>query len=508
MVCRDRLALAFVVALLSGRPDASVARHHKSPAGDPPAAPPSSIASTSQLPIYDFSPDRCSSMVEFGFVSSHSTVVTEEMLPPSPAPSQAPTCDFATSNARGRYTSELNPCTFRFHVADESMEEMEFIEYHTSDLCTDENTIGHRSSSSPATSSTRGAAAASMSVKEYVKDFPDECVGDFTRCYSLEYHSKVVWEFLCDKEWKLPEGTTHISVDCTADKKLMMESALRERQQATQQRQQSMRTVYQLKFTNFAIIAGSCFFGILAIAHLIVKPMSQMMMSSLSLKGPQQPPHEGDGGSTVATGDTSSAVVVQQIPCLTNRTSSVSVDETSSRISSSMDGSFHLMGEPDDQATYLARMHDRHQHLNHLQSFHDVHSPPGTVSHPSAEHFHGSLQEAVQDNLAGSEAAMRPEVAEVSIPQESVHAVSCQGENEVPCEPSHVPQQEHHQARDGMQHGQEPQALAFERQVPADFDAIPIVAALPIQDDFGTENGNRQELPLRAQNVVACPEGL
>ena len=489
MVCRDRLALAFVMALLGG--NTSAAFHHRPPK-DPPAMAPSST-STSQVSVYEYSPENCSSMIEFGLVS-HTSLVSEEMLPPSPAPSQAPSCEFATSNARGRYTSELNPCTFRFHAVDEAMEEMDFIEYHTSDLCTDENTIGHRSSSSPSTGSTRGAATSnSMSVKEYVKDFPDECVGDFTRCYSLEHHTKIVWEFLCDKEWKLPQGTTHISVDCTADKKLALESAIRERQEATQQRRQSLRTVYQLKFTNFAIVVVSCLFGILVVAHLIIKPMSQMMASSLTLNGPNHHHHGGfDGdGSTLATGDCDCVEVQHQCPCLTSRTSSVSVDETSSRLTSAMGNSFYLMPESDDQSGYLSRMHRNHHQRNQVHASGDHHYSPGAVSHPNLEQQHEPLDG--RDDRAQEESKMENEPEAVQV-QEGEHGSLHVSSDALRCQ----------MAQPVLEQGD----FEFPRQVPADLDAIPFVPALPIDDDHCINSDQNHPPPLRAQNVEACPEGL
>jgi len=54
-------------------------------------------------------------------------------------------------------------------------------------------------------------------VQEYVADWPDECVGSFARCYSLEKDKAVYLQFVCDQGWELPQGTTHLSVNCTAD---------------------------------------------------------------------------------------------------------------------------------------------------------------------------------------------------------------------------------------------------------------------------------------------------
>ena len=121
---------------------------------------------------------------------------------PSPAPSAAMLCTSQTSNARGRYTSTLAPCVFTFHSVEE--EEVALIDYQTSSLCSSENKF--------------------LVMKEYVYDWADECVGTFQRCYSLEHHQDVLFDFLCAMHGKFPEGTTHVSVDCTEDQELEAES--------------------------------------------------------------------------------------------------------------------------------------------------------------------------------------------------------------------------------------------------------------------------------------------
>lgn len=99
------------------------------------------------------------------------TAVTTQ--PPSTAPSMAQPCSDQLSNARGQYTSTLAPCSIKFHdVSNHQREGMEkegeeeedyFIDYHTSNLCHDSNVI--------------------VEIKEYLTAWPDECVGDFARCY-------------------------------------------------------------------------------------------------------------------------------------------------------------------------------------------------------------------------------------------------------------------------------------------------------------------------------------
>jgi hypothetical protein len=171
---------------------------------------------------------------------------------PSPAPSLNLACNTHTSNARGRYTSTVAPCIFHFHKAD-SERELELIEFHTSDLCSDENSF--------------------LEVHEYVSEWPDECVGSFPRCYSLEHHRSVVWDFLCSKEWQIPDGTTHVSVDCTPDKELFALKSLRRREEIKQQEHNARIETYEGKLFNLALILGACLIAVVAISNLIVKPL-------------------------------------------------------------------------------------------------------------------------------------------------------------------------------------------------------------------------------------------
>lgn len=88
--------------------------------------------------------------------------------PPSVAPSMAPPCSDPLSNARGQYTSTIAPCIVKFHgVSNHQREgqekEDDLIDYRTSSLCHDSNIV--------------------VEIKEYLTDWPDECVGDFARCY-------------------------------------------------------------------------------------------------------------------------------------------------------------------------------------------------------------------------------------------------------------------------------------------------------------------------------------
>jgi len=178
----------------------------------------------------------------------------QENNAPSPAPSMnSLECTTQTSNARGRYSSTLSPCTFEFHKAEEHQRELDLIRFHTSDLCSSENAF--------------------LTVREYVKDFSDECVADFQRCYSLEHHRSVIWDFLCTKAWEIPEETTHVSVDCRRDKELVMEATTHRQEKMIRGENQAKLDTYETKLFNLAGILGVCLVGVFAISNLIVKPL-------------------------------------------------------------------------------------------------------------------------------------------------------------------------------------------------------------------------------------------
>lgn len=180
-------------------------------------------------------------------------VSQQEENAPSPAPSINLECTSQTSNARGRYTSTVAPCTFQFHKAEESQRELDLIQFHTSDLCSEDNAF--------------------LTVREYVKEWPDECVGDFQRCYSLEHHRLVVWDFLCAENWEVPEGTTHVSVDCSVDKSIVLEATTHRREEFSKGEHDARLYTYEGRVFNLALILGACLVGLFAISNLIIKPL-------------------------------------------------------------------------------------------------------------------------------------------------------------------------------------------------------------------------------------------
>ena len=107
----------------------------------------------------------------------------------------APSCQSATENTRGSYTAQVRPCAFTFHKSDQD----DWSPFATSSMCTDDNTV------------------LSAPVMEYVDQWPDECVGNFARCYSVEKDQDIFRVFACQHDWTFPEGTTHLRVNCTAN---------------------------------------------------------------------------------------------------------------------------------------------------------------------------------------------------------------------------------------------------------------------------------------------------
>ena len=239
-----------------------------------------------------------------------SSPLADKTQPPSMAPSVSQPCSDPLSNARGQYTSTLAPCVVKFHNANIQREgrqtttasssnpdggqnavidEAEFIEYRTSDLCNDDNVI--------------------VQIHEYVQAWPDECVGDFDRCYSLQHHFSLLCDFLCERQedgystitggggaglfpspnqqqqspaspsfsyrphWELPEGTTHVSVTCTRDKELVLEQTEREERAERDERRNAKRDAFQTKLFNGLVVFVSALTIIFALSQLIVAPL-------------------------------------------------------------------------------------------------------------------------------------------------------------------------------------------------------------------------------------------
>jgi hypothetical protein len=133
-----------------------------------------------------------------------------------------PTCDEPDDNVRGIYNSDLAPCEFSFHKSDQPPKSVGSTFGHLPTVCTDKNKL-----MLPKTKT-------EDSVTQYVFNWKDECVGDFARCYSLANHRHIYLSLLCRKKWEVPKGATHLSVNCTKDKRLKEERVAQRRKQQNQ----------------------------------------------------------------------------------------------------------------------------------------------------------------------------------------------------------------------------------------------------------------------------------
>jgi len=235
-------------------------------------------------------------------------------MAPSQAPSMSMPCSDPYSNTRGVYTSYMAPCVITFHNEDKEVENQ--IPSNLNPIAAD-----HRIKEYPnlslfyhGTSSVCGTETAISEAKEYVSAWPDECVGDFARCYDLDDPNHLMCPALTkllkglrdqrrleatspsgsgipgttadlhdqddfygsfhdDINALIPPFTTHISVDCTLDKEAILESY---EQQSNLQHERIRETVSaQKEGTLFAVLSvlGAMLIILFAISHLVVQPI-------------------------------------------------------------------------------------------------------------------------------------------------------------------------------------------------------------------------------------------
>ena len=128
----------------------------------------------------------------------------------------APKCHSESTNPRGQYNSFFRPCNIIFHAApQEGHTRRSFNSLPT--VCSWENSIAGDGGPKAFADPTEHI------ILDYVRGWPDECVGDFQRCYSVEKDAKIFLKHFCLQQWDIPDKATHISVDCTADKELARE---------------------------------------------------------------------------------------------------------------------------------------------------------------------------------------------------------------------------------------------------------------------------------------------
>lgn len=128
----------------------------------------------------------------------------------------SPACRSAVSNARGKYNSFYAPCEFRFHVISNTNAASSggnSLQLSSSD-CSPHNVYTHPGAEDKTTTTMED------SIMDYVRAWPDECVGDYRRCYSVAkpLEAKIFLPHFCRNNWEIPASVTHISVSCQEDK--------------------------------------------------------------------------------------------------------------------------------------------------------------------------------------------------------------------------------------------------------------------------------------------------
>ena len=188
-------------------------------------------------------------------------------------------CKDATANPRGKYTANLAACTFRFHRVSQEDEVPNLSPFRLSTVCSEDNLVGGKEGTSLNT------------VEEYVKKWPDDCVGDFQRCYSVTRDETIFLEFVCLKGWTFPDGTTHVSVTCTADKARKLEqieesSSYRHKDpeddlyfQAKERHLRDLK-VWILSLVAGCIISVMVFFGVSY--RMVIQPYFKLLCCQLS----------------------------------------------------------------------------------------------------------------------------------------------------------------------------------------------------------------------------------
>jgi hypothetical protein len=116
-------------------------------------------------------------------------------------------CTSATENARGTYTAHKADCIFSFHKVKRPTT---WTEYSLSTDCKDSNLLRQETKDGK-------AEGAPKSFKMKAEAFPDQCVKDYKRCYSIDEDWKHYLSFFCKNEKSIPDDATHLSVDCTED---------------------------------------------------------------------------------------------------------------------------------------------------------------------------------------------------------------------------------------------------------------------------------------------------
>ena len=170
--------------------------------------------------------------------------------------STSESCPSATTNVRGHYTSNYVPCDFSFHKSDVD----DRTEFSTATVCGDDNNL-----------------LPTATIQQDIRSWPDECVGDHARCYSLEQDKSIYLTFLCLQDWTLPENTTHMSVNCTADKVALLQAQQpRDHDDVyAEEDREMMRNLQVFGFTMLGLLTLTCLICCVFGYFWIVKPYTK-----------------------------------------------------------------------------------------------------------------------------------------------------------------------------------------------------------------------------------------
>jgi len=256
---------------------------------------------------------------------------------PSAAPSMAPPCSDPYSNARGVYSSVVAPCIISFHGADVDVDVDADAD---ADAVTEEQpqTLVTEGGEGPppspvwirGTSRMCGAGTYLGTITDYVDAWPDECVGDFSRCYDLgsssgsgsgsgmgqnphvcralvrllqrrrlqlqtaregdhehDYkhdsinHYEHEYDFNYDYDYDysslIPPGTTHVSVDCTIDKDSYYEQQQQQKEREAAILDKRVRDALAAQTHTTLVVVGAILVSalalVVAVSLLVVRPI-------------------------------------------------------------------------------------------------------------------------------------------------------------------------------------------------------------------------------------------
>merc|ERR1711937_139251 len=160
----------------------------------------------------------------------------------------------------------------------------------TSSICETENKIGE--------------------AKEYLTNWPDECVGDFARCYDLNDPNQVMCgslrkvleglryrrleetsntmdqdvtpygpgDFMRSlQDGLVPPGTTHISIDCTIDREVSLERFERSERRYHDKIQEAIMAAKERTLFVVISILAAVLIVVYAISMLVVQPIVGVM---------------------------------------------------------------------------------------------------------------------------------------------------------------------------------------------------------------------------------------